>query len=502
MKKIFLILGIVALTVSCNDDLTDMNIDPKNPAVVPAQSLVGNAEKNLCDYMTSTNVNTNVFRLFSQHWTETTYLDESRYDILQRNVADNTWRILYRDVLRDLQDAYKIVSAEAPVTPEEQAAKINKLAIIETLNVYTYSVLVDIFGNVPYSQALNVDQYASPAYDDAETIYADLFDRINAAIESMDTSEGSFALTSSEGDFNTGEFIYNGDMSQWFKFANSLKLRMAITVADAPGLASTAQTAAEEAVAAGIFTSTEDSATIQYLSTQPNTNPLYEDLVTSERYDFIAANTLVDYMNGVNDPRRGLYYTSVGGLYIGGPYAEGGDFFEFSSAGDPSDPAGEKTILLNPTLEGILLNYIETEFLLAEAAERGWAVGGGAATHYNNAITESILYWGGSQADADAYLLQPSVAYATAAPTWQEKIGMQAWLGYFNRGFEAWTVYRRLDYPQLVAPANAAAAAEGQVPKRFTYPVLEQTLNSANYNAAGSAIGGDKLATKLFWDVN
>ncbi len=491
MKRIFLILGIVALTASCNDDLTDMNIDSKNPSVVPAAALLGNAEKNLTDYMTSTSVNTNVFRLFAQHWTETTYLDESRYDILQRNVADNTWRILYRDVLRDLQEAQKTVAAEAPVTAAEQAAKANRLAIIETLTVYTYSVLVDLFGNVPYTEALDALNHPSPAYDDAATIYADLFERLDAAIAQMDTDGASFG---------SGDYIYQGDMAQWLKFANSLKLRMAITVADAPEFAGTAQTAAEEAVASGIFESTGDSATIQYLSAQPNTNPLYEDLVTSGRYDFIAANTLVDYMNDLNDPRRGLYFIPIGSDYIGGDYAQGGDFFEYSSAGDPLD--GPQTILLDPTLEGILMNYIETEFYLAEAVERGWAVGGTAETHYNNAVRESIRYWGASSADADAYLAQPEVAYATAAATWQEKIGVQAWLGFYNRGFEAWTVFRRLDYPQLQAPSNAASAAEGQVPKRFTYPVLEQTLNGSNYGAASSAIGGDKLSTRLFWDVD
>mgnify|MGYP002664668295 FL=1 len=92
------------------------------------------------------------------------------------------------------------------------------------------------------------------------------------------------------------------------------------------------------------------------------------------------------------------------------------------------------------------------------------------------------------------------MAYATAAGTWKQKIGTQAWLGFYNRGFEAWTSYRRLDFPVLAAPSNAASAAEGNVPRRFTYPVLEQTLNNTNYKSAATAVGGDKLSTKLFWD--
>jgi len=493
MKKVLILLGVFLLSVSCNNDLTDMNVDPINPSKVPAAALLGNAEKNLVDYMTSTNVNTNVFRLFAQHWTETTYLDESKYDILQRNVPDITWRTLYRDVLRDLKEAHDITAAETTVTPAELNAKNNRLAVIEMLSVYTYTVLVDVFGDVPYSEALDPLTHPSPKYDDAETIYTNLFARLNAALANVTDTSGSFGAS---------DFIYGGNMANWAKFGNSLKLRMAITVADVPSMATLAQTSAEEAVTAGVISSAAENATLQYLSTQPNTNPLYEDLVSSGRYDFIAAEPLVDYMNSTNDPRRPFYFIPVGDgtQFIGGPYAQGGDFGDFSSPGDPT--GGPTTVLLDPTLEGILLSYTEVEFYLAEAAERGWAVGGTAQSHYDNAITASILYWGGSSLDALAYLAQPSVNYLTATGTWQEKLGTQEWVAFYNRGFEAWTSWRRLDFPTLVAPANAASAAEGEIPKRFTYPVLEQTLNGTNYASAGSAIGGDKLKTHVFWDVN
>jgi hypothetical protein len=491
MKKILILIGILSFTFGCNDDsLTDLNVDTKNPSKVPAGALLGNAEKNLFDQMVSTNVNNNVFRLFAQQWTETTYLDESRYDVLQRNVPDRHWRVLYRDVLRDLKDAYDITNAEIPVNTVEQKTKDNKLAIIELLNIYSYSILIDTYGNIPYSKALDPLTNPTPAYDDAKNIYADLFSRLDVAIANLDDTYGSFGGS---------DFVYQGNVTSWMKFANSLKLRMAITVADEPTMAALSKAKAEEAAAAGVFLSNSDNASITYLATQPNTNPLFEDLVSSERYDFIAAEPLVDKMNALNDPRRGLYYTDVSGVYIGCSYAAGGDFENFSSAGDPAGP-GPYTRLLDPTLEGIILDYTEVEFYLAEAVERGYTVGGTAETHYNNAIESSILYWGGNSGDVTSYLTQPSVAYTTAAGTWKQKIGEQAWLGYYNRGFEAWTSFRRLDYPALTAPSNAATAAEGFVPRRFTYPVLEQTLNGSNYANASSAIGGDRLKTKLFWD--
>lgn len=488
MKKLLILIGVLSFTFSCSEDtLTDMNTDTKSPLVVPADALLGNAEKNLFDQMTSTNVNTNVFRLFAQHWTETTYLDESRYDILQRNIPDRHWRVIYRDILTDLKKAKEIANEIATVTPKEEKIKQNKIAIIEVLEVYATSILVDTFGDIPYTEALDPEKFPSPKYDKAIDIYKDLFAKLDKAYAKFDSSFASFGAS---------DFIYSGNIAKWKIFANSLKLRMAITVADEPSLNPAIK--AKEAFEAGVMTSNGDNATIQYKSTQPNTNPLYEDLVSSGRYDFIAANTLVDKMNDLNDPRRAQYYIPIEGEFIGGPYAQGGDFESYSSPGDPANEDGDHTVLLDPELEGLLLSYTEVSFYLAEAVERGF-ISGTASTYYNEAVTSSILYWGGNQAEADAYLANPNVTYSRAA-SWQEKIGEQSWIGYYNRGFEAWTSYRRLDFPKLLAPSNAASAAENKVPVRFTYPVLEQTLNNTNYKAAATAVGGDKLSTKLFWD--
>ncbi|WP_348823562.1 SusD/RagB family nutrient-binding outer membrane lipoprotein [Flavobacterium aestuarii] len=488
MKKLLILIGVLSFTFSCSEDtLTDMNTDTKSPLVVPADALLGNAEKNLFDQMTSTNVNTNVFRLFAQHWTETTYLDESRYDILQRNIPDRHWRVIYRDILTDLKKAKEIANEIATVTPKEEKIKQNKIAIIEVLEVYATSILVDTFGDIPYTEALDPEKFPSPKYDKAIDIYKDLFAKLDKAYAKFDSSFASFGAS---------DFIYSGNIAKWKIFANSLKLRMAITVADEPSLNPAIK--AKEAFEAGVMTSNEYNATIQYKSTQPNTNPLYEDLVSSGRYDFIAANTLVDKMNDLNDPRRAKYYIPIEGEFIGGPYAQGGDFESYSSPGDPANEDGDHTVLLDPELEGLLLSYTEVSFYLAEAVERGF-ISGTASTYYNEAVTSSILYWGGNQAEADAYLANPNVTYSRAA-SWQEKIGEQSWIGYYNRGFEAWTSYRRLDFPKLLAPSNAASAAENKVPVRFTYPVLEQTLNNTNYKAAATAVGGDKLSTKLFWD--
>ncbi len=479
MKKIFLLISLIVITVSCTDDITNLNEDTKNPTTTTPEYLFTNAQKALVDQMVSSSVNLNVYRLFSQYWTETTYTDESLYDITTRTIPDNTFLALYRDVLRDFKEAKTLLNSQAALTPEDIAVLNNKKAIVDIMMVYSYGVLVDTFGDVPYTDALDIEANPTPKYDDAETIYKDLISRL---------ATDATLLTSGSSSFDTADLIYNGDSDKWLKFANSLRLRMAINMDDVDHAYATAQVTA--ALAGGVISSNADNANLNYLSVQPNTNPLYVDLVASGRNDFVPTNTIIDKMNTLSDPRRASYFTFKGttSTYVGGVYGAVNPFASFSHI---------NTDITNPEFPGTLLDYSEVEFLLAEAAARNIAVGGTEESHYNAGISASMESWGVDPADQVAYLAQPSVAYATATGTWKQKIGEQSWLALYNRGYEAWTSYRRLDFPALVAPADAETTT---VPTRYTYPANEETLNPANNAAASTAIGGDLLTTKLFWD--
>jgi len=148
-----------------------------------------------------------------------------------------------------------------------------------------------------------------------------------------------------------------------------------------------------------------------------------------------------------------------------------------------------------PDFEAILIDFVETEFLLAEAAQRGWSVGGTAEEYFNNAVTESVLYWEGTEASATDYL----TANPYDAANWKESLGTQKWLALYNRSVEAWAEWRRLDFPVLNVPSGMVY---GDIPVRMPYPFNEIKNNKANYEAAAAAIGGDDQRTKLFWDVN
>lgn len=479
MKKIILTIAFIALSVSCSDDITGLNQDTKNPTTTKAEFLFTNAQKAIVDQMVSTSVNINVYRLFVQHWTETTYPDESQYDITTRNIPANTYGALYRDGLKDLKEAQSLLNAEAPIATTDIAILNNKKAIVDIMMVYAYNVLVDTFGDVPYSEALDLEAHPLPKYDDAETIYKDLLARLATDV----------SLISDNDNFGDADLIYGGDASKWKKFANSLRLRLAVNMHDVdPSYAATHITAA---VASGTISSNDDNTNLHYLDTSVgNSNPLYADLVVSQRNDFVPANTLVDKMNALTDPRRAKYFTLKNDAYIGGIYGSSNSFASFSHISGT---------LNDQKFPGTIFDYAEVEFLLAEAVSKGVAVGGTVESHYNAAITASMENWGVDSADITTYLALPSVAYATATGTAKQKIGEQAWIALFNRGFEAWTSYRRLDFPVLSAPA-VTYNSQTTVPVRYTYPSREQQINATNVTAASTAIGGDKLSTKLFWD--
>ena len=475
MKRIYLILIVlIGISISCTKNFEDFNTDKKKPVEVPGNSIFANAQKALADQMASTNVNLNIWKLVSQYWTETTYTDESNYDIINRTIPDNTYRTYYRDILNDFKDARINITEEVVAGEDANIAKQNRLHIITILECFTYQELVDIFGDVPYTEACDIENL-QPAYDDASTIYDDLISKVTLATNGLNEGYGSFG----------SEDIYlGGDVSMWKKFGNSLLIKLAINLKDVNS--SKAKEVIEGAVS-GAFGFGE-ICQVEYPGTE-NPNPLYVDLVQSGRHDFVPANTIVDMMNTLNDPRRDNYFTDYpegSGTYVGGIYGESNNWSSFSHI-HPNIEA--------PDFPMVMMDYTEIAFYLAEAADKGYSVGGDAETWYENGVKSSILHWDGTEDEFNSYIA--TVPYST------DNLATQEWLAFYVRGLHGWTSWRRLDAPTLNLPP-APETDDGQVPKRFTYPVNEQTLNSANLNTAISKLPGqvDYMSIKLFWDVN
>jgi len=477
MKKIIYSASVILLLVTgCTDDNSLFNEDKDRFYDVPAETLLANAQRELADQATTPEVNLNPFRFYTQYWAATQYPAESRYNIVSRNIANNLWNNYFRDVIGNLESAKDVIAVD---TDLDEGTKKNQVAIIEILEVYTYQLLVDTFGDIPYSEALDITNVL-PKYDDDAAIYPQLITRLNTALADLDEGEGTFA---------TGDLIYRGDIAGWRLFGNSLKVKLGVNIADVNS--TLAQTTIESAVADGVILTNTQNATFDYSGNAPFYNPLYAQIVASNRNDYVASSTIVNAMNALEDPRRPIYFQALDGAYVGGVNGAGNNYYNFSAPG---------TILEDAALEALLFEATEVNFYLAEAAARGYNVNGSAEQYYNDAITASFDYWGA--ANVTTYLARPDVAYSTAAGDWKQKIGVQEWIAYFNRSFESWTAWRRLDAPTLTPAINAVTASDGQIPVRFTYPINEQTVNNANWTAASQAIGGDNLTTKIFWDVN
>ena len=470
MKKYFLLIFTLALASCASDEAyEDLNKNPNAPVEVTDGQLFVSATNSLTDFIESTNVNENNFRLYAQYWTQTQYTDESNYEMIEREVPDHMFSELYRDVLGDLKNATNLTSDGV------------KKAQIELLSVYAWQMLVDAFGDIPYAEALNAEgetAVLSPKYDDDAAIYKDLITRAKAALT---------GLAGSGSGYSSDDLIFSGSKAAWTKFGNSLLVKLGSRLLDQNS--AEAESLIEGHYADGIA-SNDDNAYIQFEGGPPNTNPLWEDLVQSGRQDFIPADTFVDVINALGDPRADKFFdptSKIDGVYKGGPYGVSTPF---------NDNSHISQTLYAPDFRGVLMDYAEMSFILAEAANRGFSVGGTAAEHYENGIKASMAEWGVADADATTYLAHADVAFATAAGTDKEKIAKQFWIAMYNRGFEGWTVYRMFDAPTL----PKSGTLNLPVPKRYTYPQSEQTINGTNVKAANG--GKDEQQTPIFWDKN
>ncbi|HXB94061.1 MAG TPA: SusD/RagB family nutrient-binding outer membrane lipoprotein [Puia sp.] len=465
------------LASSCTKNIQNLNIDSKHAVSVPATSLFLAGEKNLSDNYTTTSISVMPFRVFAQGWTETTYTTEARYILSAYNSPDNLWAALYSSILNNLTDA----KTAFPASVSDPGTLRNDLIITDILEVYSYNILVATYGNIPYTQAENRN-IPYPKYDDAKTVYYDLLTRLDTCIAGLNTASPAMGAA---------DQIYKGNITAWKKFAATMKLKMAMLLADSDP--STAGKKVQEAVATGVFASNNDNAKIAYQSSPTgNTNPIWQAVINSGRHDFCPAGLLVNNMNSWNDPRLPLYWiTAPDNTYKGGIAGAS------NSAPLLSTFSAQWTAATYPS---DLLDYAETEFLLAEAVERGFLTGGNTAEQYYDAgVTASITFWGGTTAQANTYLAQPSVAYSTAAGGYKQKIGYQKWIAEVNRGWDAWTDIRRLGQPAIDAISPPVGAIT-TMPIRFYYPLKEQTANPTNWAAAAKLIpGGDLVTSKLFW---
>jgi hypothetical protein len=467
---LFFAIGLTA----CNKELDEVNTNPNATENAQPDYLLTGAIKNTADAYWGTANTMNSSLLFVQHWAKIQYTEEDRF-IFSNSSFTSLWSTGYSQGITNLNEIIRL---------GDETANPNYKGVAIILRSWIFQLLTDAYGDVPYTQAGALDKYISPAYDKQKDIYFGLLEELKTAKTLLQPS----------GKAITGDIIYSGNITKWQKLANSLRLRIALRIADREPVKSK-QVLDEIKTAGDIFISDNaDNAQLIYL-TSPQQNPV--SALFETRDDYRISKTVTDKLFQLNDPRLPVFasktQTPTPQEYVGIP--NGLTNSEASNLGfaKTSRPGA---FFLTPQSPAVIFSYAELLFDRAEAAARGFTTENAAAL-YQQAVSASLKQYGISESATATYLAQPAVQFDNS--NFKKSIGEQKWIALFGQGLEAFAERRRLDYPALTASANTVL--NGQIPARFIYPGTEQSLNGNSYKSAVVNQGADVLTTKLWFDV-
>lgn len=390
----------------------------------------------------------------------------------------------------------------------------NYAAVCEIMKAYVFAQLVDIFGDVPYSQSLTGFTYLYPLYDNQQTIYKKLANKLDSAVLLIKN-------TSSPAVSSTADVMFKGDMTKWARLANTLHLRLLIRqseVGDAAYITSEISKITSNGMG---FLGAGQDATVQpgYQVANGLQNPnwnAYAASITGIPNDYFRCSAFgVNLLKSFSDPRIDYICLSVGGTNFGtpgklgtGPYV-GVDFGAAASTATNSNNTSSigPGINASGTQAQVFVSASQSLFLQAEAMLRGWISGDPAAT-YNAAITESfrILGVAASKPASTYYGSGNGVWPASDFQSNLKALITQKWIAnYAVDCLEAWSDFRRLGIPSVPKSLDPSITASTPYPVRLLYPQSEYNNNPNSVAKAMDNNGGaftSVFGPRIFWDPN
>ncbi len=524
---------LLFLVFGCTKNFEELNVNPNEPVEVPTSYLLTDGQKGLMSFVWDEWWNGRFGMLYSQYWSQASYTDESRFKP-REGVNNNYWIYFYagRDVnppdgelngggMMSLQRIIELnEDPETATKASVYGSNNNQIAVARILKAWMFQMLTDIWGYIPYSQALNIAEYTLPAYDSQEDIYYALLDELTAAVDQIDDGAGP-----------SGDMIYGGNMAKWKMFANSLKLRIAIRMSKvAPG---DATAAINDAVASGVFESNADNAQLIFEMGKPNNNPLNENQKT--RSDFGVSKTFIDFLLAHNDPRIDFYANKPlnNTEHVGFPYGMTNGDATPILVDEVSMPGN---VIYAPQAPGFYMNYAEVCFIMAEIGnDQVWYEKGIEASMnmWNDILSTTPTGWYRidnnptdvlpapiDQTAIDTYKADPMVAWGGGVDQ-SKLIAEQKYIALYPQGLQAWFEWRRTGYPEELIKVGdvitytvgavsgeyeftslAPAPITAGIPVRMTYPTDEQTLNGSSNADAVTAQGEDYFNTRTWWDID
>jgi hypothetical protein len=481
--------------INCTDDFEEINTNPNAPETVTPDLLLSGVER---DVMTSVlNEAWGIGNTVVQHTAKNQFVNEDRYLWGELN---GIWNAVY-DNMRDVESLIQLASEK------EQS---NYVGVGMILRAWIFSLGTDCYGDIPYSEAIKArtEGIYYPKYDSQEDIYTGIL---------ADLEEANSTLADASN--IKGDLIYGGNVKQWRKLANALRIRYLMRISDRVSVGDKITAIINDPTTNPLFEGDAsnwnvDNAVYTFLANSPDQFPLFSSRIGSFN-EFRASKTLMDELIGMNDPRYKVFFrptpateataSTADDVYVGipngmadvealeyngGPQFQsriGALFYESSNS-----DAGRKIA------KGVVMTSAELYFLLAEARERGIITVGDAEAYYLKGINASLQFYG-QTVDA-SYFSQDKVAYTGTQDEKLEKIGTQKWIALFYQGLEAWFDWRRTGYPTLLPGIDNQN--EDRIPVRFIYPIIEQSLNGNSRSQAVTRQGADDINTRVWWDVD
>lgn len=472
LSAIWLIMG------GCTKSFSELNTNPNTAEKVLPQNLMERAlietvgsnmdrSRTITNELMQVTVNTlvEIDRIF-------------RYDI-RRNIAESPWNNWYTQ-LSNFKDMY--------ILAEENTADANRTAYMGVslvLQSWVHSMITDTYGDSPYTEANRAKEgIYTPRFDSQKYIYLDMFEKLE---------EANTLLGSAKNIPSGYDPVFGGDIKKWRKFGNSLYLRLLMRVSgkvevEDQVIAKIKEMVDEKPYAYPLMASNDDSACLRWSGVQPRISPWVTMRDQSWKYPK-ACSFFVERLDQSADPCLSLWVTKFDGLYEGIP------------SGYVAGVTPEGRSLLSESLRshektGNILNYAEVQFLLAEAALKGWITAGTAEEYYEDGIVSRITYWGkseGSYLDGALVIWDDNDTFEQK----MEKIFWQKYLAFFMTDMQSWIEYRRTGYPVL--PKGPGLLNDGVMPTRLFYPLSVQAANLQNYNEVLASQGPDDLQTLVWW---
>lgn len=555
MRKIktFIILSaalLAGISSSCSDSyMEDLNTDKSKANSIDPNAQLTTAELQTYGDLGMVEIYRNYLYAFTQQlmgcWNTTNYGGRHTVD---NNEMGRIWTSFYPKAIKNLTDAIH--------RSEEDENRKNINAILRIYRVYMMSVITDIYGDAPYSEAGlgYLKEIYNPKYDTQEDIYNDFFTELKDAASALNAAN----------DRITGDVIYNGDVAKWIKLANSLRLRYAMRISDvAP---EKARKEFEDALASegGVLTSGSDDALIKYMDisfsfgqdsytdyrgnalsqllfgNDPANNPSYlcstffnQLYNTKDPRTFMIARFYYDGLMSQTSPDNRIDLTDEitgkgiamnpcqPGAFSYDPWPQGYDSDMMKEIAK-TNPSVETTMaretepkLANNFLRGdnpgVVMTCAEVNLLLAEASLKKWNTGGTVEGFYSKGVRAAMDFLADnygydriSDNDFNAYIADNGTGHTEQQA--KAAINIQAWILHFTNPAECWANVRRSGYPRLKSPAEYGfgqyLTGGKDIPVRLCYPTLESSYNKPGYDEALKRMGGkDSWNTHVWWDV-